>query len=59
MDDAKCRNWYKRTLPRVFPTAIYSLPAEKSTDVTVPNGVPEVGQFEKTFKVGRWTWVYK
>jgi hypothetical protein len=33
------------TFPLVFPIAMYSLPGEKSTEVTVPSGVLDVGQF--------------
>lgn len=38
----------------MFPIATYSLRAEKSTLVTWPSGVLEVGQFEKAVSVGRW-----
>lgn len=51
--EEKSLRWYRRTRPRVFPTAMYSLPAEKSVDVTCPNGVPDVGQLEKTVREGR------
>lgn len=44
------------TLPLVFPIATYSLPAEKSTLVTVPSGVPDVGQLANVVNEGRWTY---
>jgi hypothetical protein len=34
--------------------ATYSLLAEKSTAVTCPNGVLEVGQLSKEVRLGRW-----
>jgi hypothetical protein len=37
----------------VFPIARYSLLWEKSTAVTLPRGVLDVGQFEKTDRDGR------
>jgi len=37
--------------------ATYSLLAEKSTAVTCPRGVLEVGQFAKDVRVGRWIWM--
>jgi hypothetical protein len=39
----------------VFPIATYSLPAAKSTAVTCPRGVLDVGQLGNTVKLGRWT----
>ena len=45
--------WYSNTLPRVFPMATYSLLAEKSTAVTCPKGVLEVGQLSKEVRLGR------
>jgi hypothetical protein len=41
---AYSRSQYRSTRPREFPIATYSLRAEKSTAVTCPNGVLEVGQ---------------
>jgi hypothetical protein len=38
----------------VFPIATYSLPAEKSAQVTTPVGVDDVGQFVKAVADGRW-----
>ena len=55
--ELKSLRWYKRTRPRLFPMATYSLRAEKSTLVTCPSGVLEVGQLEKAVSVGRWTYV--
>ena len=51
--------WYNNTLPRVFPMATYSLLAEKSTAVTCPNGVLDVGQLLKEVRLGRWIYVRK
>ena len=45
--------------PRLFPTATYSLPVEKSMLVTCPSGVPCVGQFEYAVREGRWIYVPK
>jgi len=39
----------------VLPIAIYSLRAEKSTAVTCPSGVLDVGQFPKAVRDGRCT----
>ena len=39
--------------------ATYSLRAEKSTAVTCPNGVLEVGQLSKEVRLGRWIYEEK
>jgi len=44
---------YNKTCPRLFPIAAYSLPAEKSIEVTCPNGVFDVGQFANAVNEGR------
>ncbi len=49
----KCFKAYSKALPWRFPMAIYSVLGEKSTAVTVPRGVLEVGQLENTVKLGR------
>lgn len=49
----KSRSEYSKTRPRVFPTAIYSLCAEKSMLVTRPRGVLDVGQFRNTVREAR------
>ena len=46
----KWRRLYSKALPRVLPIATYSVCGEKSTAVTVPRGVPDVGQLAKTVR---------
>ena len=53
----KSRRLYNRTRPRLLPVARNSLPAEKSTAVTCPNGVLDVGQFANAVKELRWIYV--
>jgi len=51
------RREYSNTFPRAFPIAINSLLAEKSTAVTWPRGVPDVGQLLKEVKDGKCIWI--
>ncbi len=44
--------WYNKALPLEFPITTYSLLGEKSTAVTLPNGVLCVGQFANDVRVG-------
>lgn len=41
----------------MLPIAKYSSPLEKSTEVTLPRGVPAVGQLAKTLEVGTCTYL--